>query len=181
MWSRLENLNRALSWLWSCLVVPLAVCSCHENLNWVWICGKSLVKAWIKHIVVAKTIIMHEVVAKASIFIILSHEKNYPTLWAGEKNTLTCSDINRKKIPVQTKIPPQNIKWTVPYTSGLKCSYSLVNYFLRNFEHIFMKPQINLVQKWTGTQYHFSSWNPVKLNIIPYVENTKIPFLKLLK
>ena len=31
-------------------------------------------------------------------------------------------------------------------TSCLKCSYSLVNYFKRNFEHIFMTPQINLVQ-----------------------------------
>ena len=40
--SGLENIKRAFSWLWSCLVVPLAVCSCHENLNWVWICGKSL-------------------------------------------------------------------------------------------------------------------------------------------
>ena len=27
--------NRALSWLWSCLVFPLAACCCRENLNWV--------------------------------------------------------------------------------------------------------------------------------------------------
>ena len=68
MWSWLENLNRALSWLWNCLVVPLAACSCRDNLNWVWICGKSIVKAWIKHIVVAKTINKHEV-CQASFFL----------------------------------------------------------------------------------------------------------------
>ena len=31
----------------------------------------------------------------------------------------------------------------VACTSGLKCLYSLVNYISRNFEHIFIKPQIN--------------------------------------
>ena len=41
VWSWLENLKRAFSWLWSCLVVPLAVCSCRENLEFV-------AKAWIK-------------------------------------------------------------------------------------------------------------------------------------
>ena len=35
----------------------------------------------------------------------------------------------------------------VAFTSGLKCLYSLVNYFLRNFEHMFMKLPINLFQK----------------------------------
>ena len=35
----------------------------------------------------------------------------------------------------------------VACTSGLKCLYSLVNYFQINFMHIFMKPQINLFQK----------------------------------
>ena len=40
----------------------------------------------------------------------------------------------------------------VACTSGLKYSYSLVNYFERNFEHIFMKPRINLVHKWTVIQ-----------------------------
>ena len=69
-------------------------------------------------------------------------------------------------------------------TSGLKCSYSLENYFQRHFSHTFMKPQINLVQKRTPVQrfpYHFWSKNRVKLNIKPYGENTKIPFSKLFK
>ena len=76
------------------------------------------------------------------------------------------------------------VLFKVACTSGLKCSYSLVNYFQRNFHHIFMKPQINLVQKWTAIQrfpYNFLSKIRVKLNIIPYGENTKIPILKLLK
>ena len=40
-----------------------------------------------------------------------------------------------------------SIIFKVACTSGQKCSYSLVNYFKRNFEHIFMKLQINLVHK----------------------------------
>ena len=35
----------------------------------------------------------------------------------------------------------------VACTFGLKCLYSLVNYFYRNIVRIFMKPHINLFQK----------------------------------
>ena len=72
----------------------------------------------------------------------------------------------------------------VAYTSGRKCLYSLVNYFYRNFECILMKPRINLFQIWTAIDklpYNFLSYNRVNVNIIPYGENTKIQFLKLLK
>ena len=47
-----------------------------------------------------------------------------------------------------------------------------------------MKPVINLFQKWTAVDmfpYNFLSYNRVNINIIPYGENTKYPFLKLLK
>ena len=47
-----------------------------------------------------------------------------------------------------------------------------------------MKTQINFFQKWTAIDrfpYHFLSYKRVDINIIPYGENTKIPFLKLLK
>ena len=47
-----------------------------------------------------------------------------------------------------------------------------------------MKPQINLANKWTAIQrfpYHFLSEIREKLYIIPYGENKKIQFLKLLK
>ena len=137
----------ALSWLWSCLVVPLAACSCHENLNWVWICGKSLVKAWIKHIhvVVAKTIIKPEVVAKASIFITFSYEKNN-----------LAPILSEKKNMAQTKIPgPQNIKWTVPklslncprlWTKKDICIYLYVLKRLLNVRHTLEKSFVNATQ-----------------------------------
>ena len=47
-----------------------------------------------------------------------------------------------------------------------------------------MKPQINLFQKWTAIDrfpYNFLSYNRVNINIIPYGENTKYQFLRLLK
>ena len=47
-----------------------------------------------------------------------------------------------------------------------------------------MKSQINLFQKLTAIDrfpYHFLSFNRVNINIIPYGENMKNPFLKLLK
>ena len=109
--------KKAFSWLWSCLVVPLAVCSFREKpLNWVLICifflwqkPEFVVKAWIKHIVVAKTTIKHEVVAKASLFIAFGYEKNNPAPRAGEKITLLryCPKKNfRSRHRSQASPPP---------------------------------------------------------------------------
>ena len=72
----------------------------------------------------------------------------------------------------------------VAYTSGRKCLYSLVNFFTEIFECIFLKPHVNLFQKWTEIDrlpYHFLSYNHVNINIMPYAENTYIAFLKLIK
>ena len=48
-----------------------------------------------------------------------------------------------------------------------------------------MKPPINFFpkinRKLEVPKCHFLSSNPVKVNIIPYEENTKISFLRLLK
>ena len=44
-------------------------------------------------------------------------------------------------------------------------------------------PKIKLFQKWTEIDrfpYHFLSYKGVNINIMPYGENTKYPFVKLL-
>ena len=69
MWSFARESRQSVKLtIWSFLVVPAAVCSCCENLDWMWYsCCKSLncawsnvTKAWIKHVVVAKAWIEHK-------------------------------------------------------------------------------------------------------------------------